>query len=517
MTRLFALALLCGVLGGGCAVNPVTGKSELMLVSTATEVEIGRAQYPLAIQMQGGRYRADPELSAYVSEVGQRLAGTSDRELPYGFVVINDSVPNAWALPGGKIGVNRGLLAELESEAELAAVLGHEVVHAAARHGAAAMSRGMLTQAAVAVTAISMKNSDYREVAAGGSQLAAFLVSQKYGRNAEREADLYGMRYMARAGYDPRAAVSLQEKFVALAKDRSQPGLQDWVSGLFAGHPPSEERVRLNLETARELEAQGFAGGITGSDEYRVRLASLLEAKPAYEAYDEGREALAAGKPGAAFRLATRAAALEDREALFPGLMGDARFAERRYRESVRHYSDAIEIDDGFFHYFLKRGRALKQLQRIADARADLERSAELLPTSLAYAELGRIALAEGRRDTAKSYFQEAARNDSEAGREAGVELLRLNIADHPTRYLSARGRLDSGGYVLIDVYNAASITVVNVVLRLRVTSPSGASRIVERNLARPVGPRTQATFSTGLGPAPEGTVIDVLVVSARA
>ena len=85
----------------------------------------------------------DPELTKYVNEVGQRLAAVSDRKLPYEFVVINNSVPNAWALPGGKIAVHRGLLIELNSEAELAAVLGHEIVHAAARHGAKGMERGI--------------------------------------------------------------------------------------------------------------------------------------------------------------------------------------------------------------------------------------------------------------------------------------------------------------------------------------------------------------------------------------
>ena len=157
MTRYSALAILFSLLACGCTVNPVTGKSELMLVSTADEVAIGREQYPLAIQMQGGRYQVDAQLSAYVSEVGQRLAAVSDRELPYQFVVVNDSVPNAWALPGGKIAVNRGLLAELDNEAELAALLGHEVVHAAARHGAAALTRSMLAQSAMAITVISLQ------------------------------------------------------------------------------------------------------------------------------------------------------------------------------------------------------------------------------------------------------------------------------------------------------------------------------------------------------------------------
>jgi predicted Zn-dependent protease len=127
---------ICTVLLTACTVNPVTGQSELELVSTAQQVRIGEQQYAPAQQMQGGQYKVDPELSAYVQQVGQRLAAQSPADLPYEFVVLNNSVPNAWALPGGKIAINRGLLVELRNEAELAAVLGHEIVHAAARHGA---------------------------------------------------------------------------------------------------------------------------------------------------------------------------------------------------------------------------------------------------------------------------------------------------------------------------------------------------------------------------------------------
>ena len=133
------LALLAG-----CAVNPVTGRNELSLVSEQQELAIGAQQYALARQSQGGDYEVDHELTAYVNQVGQKLAAVSDRRLPYEFKVLNNTVPHAWALPGGKIAINRGLLTEIESEAELAAVLGHEAVHAAARHTAQQQSRAML-------------------------------------------------------------------------------------------------------------------------------------------------------------------------------------------------------------------------------------------------------------------------------------------------------------------------------------------------------------------------------------
>ena len=140
--RLLPYLLLLAALTSGCAINPVTGESELSFVSQDQELKIGAEQYAPSRQMQGGDYLTDPQIGEYVSRVGNRIAAASDRKLPYEFKVINDSTPNAWALPGGKIAINRGLLTELQSEAELAAVLSHEIVHAAARHGAQGMERG---------------------------------------------------------------------------------------------------------------------------------------------------------------------------------------------------------------------------------------------------------------------------------------------------------------------------------------------------------------------------------------
>src|SRR5690606_18677869 len=198
--RRAAVAAAAGALlavGAGCVINPVTGERQLALVSADDEIAIGEQQYFPMRQAQGGDYVVDPELSAYVARVGQRVAAVSDRALPYEFVVLNSSVPNAWALPGGTIAVNRGLLLELDNEAELAAVLGHEIVHAAARHGALAMQRGMLLQGAVLAAAIGSREGDYSNLVVGAASIGAQLVNQRYGRGAELESDLYGTRYMA--------------------------------------------------------------------------------------------------------------------------------------------------------------------------------------------------------------------------------------------------------------------------------------------------------------------------------
>ncbi|MCW8920959.1 MAG: M48 family metalloprotease, partial [Sedimenticola sp.] len=263
---LLSLTLIVAVTG--CATNPVTGENELALVSEASELKIGQSQYQPSRQMQGGDYQLDPALISYVQGVGQRLAAVSDRKLPYEFVVLNDSTPNAWALPGGKIAVNRGLLLELDNEAELAAVLGHEIVHAAARHGAQGIERGLVLQGVLLAAGVATRDSDYSQLAVGAAAVGANLINQGYSRGAELEADLYGMTYMARAGYDPMAAVGLQETFVRLSKDRKE----NWLSGMFASHPPSltaeeskrgfsstQHRIDRNFELDQQRRSQAQA------------------------------------------------------------------------------------------------------------------------------------------------------------------------------------------------------------------------------------------------------------------
>src|ERR1044071_1733142 len=200
--------LLCTLLTS-CGINPVTGKRELQFVSGAQEVKIGEENYAPTRQGEGGDLSVLPDLTAYVNEVGRKLIAVADRELPYEFTVLNNSVPNAWALPGGKIAVNRGLLVELKNEAELAAVLGHEIVHAAARHGAKAQERGTIMQVGMVAATIGAGLSGMDGNLAGmmiqGAGVGTQLIQSKYGRDQELESDKFGMKYMKLAGYDPQA------------------------------------------------------------------------------------------------------------------------------------------------------------------------------------------------------------------------------------------------------------------------------------------------------------------------
>jgi predicted Zn-dependent protease len=478
-----------------CAVNPVTGEKELSFVSEAQELEAGRSQYAPSRQMQGGDYRLDPALTHYVNEVGQRLAAVSDRRLPYEFKVINDSTPNAWALPGGKIAVNRGLLLELESEAELAAVLGHEIVHAAARHGAKGMERGMILQGAVLVAGVAAGGGDYADLAVGSAALGANLLNQRYSRDAEREADHYGIQYMVRAGYDPLAAVRLQETFVRLAENRQE----SWLAGLFASHPPSRERVEHNRELVSTL---GARGGELGVERYRQMTAGLRHSREAYKALADGRKALAKGELQQAMALADRAIRLEPREALFYGLRGDVFYKQAEYPKAREDYDQALVRDPDFFRHNLQRGLVREKLRDVPGAERDLQRSIELLPTATAYHGLGQLALDAGRREDAKGYFRKAAGSGSEAGKAAAEALVRLDLPDNPGRYLKTGLVLDRSGRLGIRVLNNSRLPVRNLRLSLGLRGAMGRlNRPRVFRLGRVVAPGGVGQIGTDIGP----------------
>ena len=409
-TLLAALAL------AGCATNPVTGRTELHMVSEGQEIQLGQQYYGPSRQSQGGDYVTDPRVTEYVRQVGNRLASVADRPLPYEFVVLNSGELNAWALPGGKIAVNRGLLVELQNEAELAAVLSHEIVHAAARHSAQQMEKGQLLQIGAAIASIGAAaygGSELGQVVGQGAAVGAQLLQAKYGRDDELESDRYGMQYMKRVGYDLQAAVALQELFVRKFKAGTE---QDWMTGLFASHPPSQERVDQNRRTMQEL---GGPGGDLGADRYQAALANLKRSAPAYAKYQEALASANKKDLATARRLANEAAKLEPRESRFHGLLGDLDLANKDPRGALSHFEKANQLDPGYFKPMAQSGIAHYQLGNRTAAEPLLTKSMQLLPTAPGAYYLGRLNEDRGNTTEAVKYYKMAAGSKSAIGEEA--------------------------------------------------------------------------------------------------
>jgi predicted Zn-dependent protease len=269
--RNVAAAGLGAAVLAGCATNPATGERELSLIGEQQEISMGR-EADQDVQATIGVYD-DPALQAYVEGVGNRLAAASERpDLPWSFRVADDPAVNAFALPGGFIYVTRGLLATMNSEAELAAVLGHEIGHVTARHAVNRISRAQLAGLGLGIGMIlSPELAQFGDLASLGLNLL-FL---KYSRDDERESDVLGLRYVRVAGYDPGAMVDVfaqLERASGLSESQRVP---DWL----ATHPAPEERGQRAADAlaaippaeregtiAREAYQQQLDGLVYGQD-----------------------------------------------------------------------------------------------------------------------------------------------------------------------------------------------------------------------------------------------------------
>jgi len=269
-SSLFVGLLLAALVGGGglsCAVNPATGERQLSLIGEGREIEMGREAHPEILRTFG--VYPDSTLQAYVSDLGQRMAQVSERpRLPWTFTVVDDPVVNAFALPGGFIYMTRGILAHFQSEAQLAAVLGHEIGHVTARHSVNQMSRAQLAQVGLGVGSIfAPEVAPFMDLAGASLQLL-FL---KFGRDDERQSDDLGYRYMTRLDYDPG---EMTEVFAMLGRVSEAAGGGD-VPGWLSTHPDPENREERILERIA-ADPAAPTGGIVREAEYLRRLDGVV-------------------------------------------------------------------------------------------------------------------------------------------------------------------------------------------------------------------------------------------------
>jgi predicted Zn-dependent protease len=499
------LCVFAAIWLAACGVNPVTGKKEIQFVSEAQELQIGARNYEPTRQSEGGDLTVDSQLTTYVSSVGQKLAVVADRKLPYEFVVLNNSVPNAWALPGGKIAVNRGLLTELRNEAELAAVLGHEIVHAAARHGAKAQERGTLLQAGMAAAqigaAIGGVDAGLASMAIQGAGVGAQMIQMKYGRDQELESDLYGMKYMKLAGYEPWGAVTLQETFVRLSESGGAKQ-QSWMEGLFASHPPSQERVEKNKQTAEQLGR----GGDVGAEKYAAATQQLRQMKPAYDKFDQAMAATRKKDFTTAKSLAGEAAKAVPQEGRFQELLGEIALAEKNPQQAASYYQKAIQLNPTYFGSYLGGGVAQLQLGDKAKAEDWLTKSAQLLPTAPAAYYLGNIARDSGDAAKAQQYYKAAATSDSPIGKAAAAEFMKVDLPQNPGNYVATTGQLDAQGRVIVVIQNRSPMPLSAIEITPVLVDSSGrilqqGNRVVINSVVKP---GEQAAAATGLGNLPQ-------------
>jgi beta-barrel assembly-enhancing protease len=368
LLRGFGATLLSG-LAAGCATNPVTGKSELMLMSEEEELNLGKEAFSELAWQQGGPLKIDPATQAYLDGIVRKLHQVSHRSnLPVDFTLESASEPNAWAIPG-HTAMNRGLLQYLENEAQFAFVMGHEMGHVAARHTAARQSRATLGNAGLGVLGAAADVAGLGAVgglAVGAAGAGTQLLLLSYDRGQELQADQLGVLYMARAGYDPNEAVRAHETLnraidaymANLGQKRGDPSA---MSQILSTHPRHEERVSEIQAYIKALPASEVR--IEGDGRFAERWLRQTEPVrrlgPAYARYDRSLQA---------FSRAAQAAKQNQDSVV-----------RQRIGESQREIDAAIQLADQA-QFATLQGYLLAVLGRKGDARSAFNRAVSLYP-----------------------------------------------------------------------------------------------------------------------------------------
>lgn len=335
--RQFLLAAPAAAAVAGCAINPVTGKRQLMLVGEQQEIALDRQRSPHQFSADYGAVQ-DPRVNQYVAQVGQAMSPRTHRpQMPYNFRCVNASYVNAYTFPGGSMAATRGILLHLNNEAELAGLLGHELGHVNARHTAARMSKGMLIGGLVAGVgaALGEGNKDTTQLVTGLGGLGSGLLMAQYSRDDERQADQLGMQYMVAGGYTPSGMIGVMDVLRNLKK--REPSA---IERMFASHPMSEERYRtaVGRANAQYAAARGLP---VHRERYMDHTASVRRLGGVIKAVQRGDRAVGQKQLGQAQQHYANALgqAQSDYEALVK--MAKCQMAQKRHAEAYRYAAAA--------------------------------------------------------------------------------------------------------------------------------------------------------------------------------
>jgi predicted Zn-dependent protease len=438
--RIATLVLLAAVAAtSGCCIDPVNGDRYFCLgeMTDAEEAELGRSYAPNFIAQSGGIYR-DAELHAYLDGiVVGKLAKVSHRPgLPWEFHILNTSQINAFALPGGQVFVTRGLLTQLDTEAQFAHLMGHEVGHVAHKHSSRGQGRQALFGILVGVvTEVESRatDGDGLAIASTAVGVAGQLTLLHYSRGQELESDERGVDYALRAGYDPREGKKTFETFLRL-KQSSGRG-ESRIAGLLSTHPLDSTRIAaLDGYIAREVPDLGSRTLVVDRPGWDAQLARLRAAQPSYDEHDAAIALLVRHRESGEARLLDEAeaklraaAARLPGEASFPLGLAHVEIARGRPSAALAHLDRALQLDGEEYGARFTRGEVRLGEGDAAGAREDLTVAARLYPLSPhPRLLLGAAAERLGDREGASRSYREAlerAEPGSEPHRRASEKL----------------------------------------------------------------------------------------------
>ena len=384
----------------GCATSPVTGKSILVGMSEAQEVQTDAQVAPHQFSQDLGAIQ-DESVNRYVADIGQRMGLLTHRpQMPYSYRVLNANYVNAYTFPGGAMGVTRGILADLDDEAQLAALLGHELGHVNARHAAQRQGQNLVAQAALAGLNVAVQNSDWGGLMSMGGQIGASALLAGYSREHEREADALGQEYLVKAGYPATGMVRLHQLLVS--EEKAAPSL---LQTMFSTHPMSRERM-----DAAQAAADSRYRISNSLDARRERFmdstASLRRIRPTIDACKNGETAMATKQYAKAQAEFQSALAKTPRDYASNLRMAQCLQAQGQTAKAVSYADNAREIYPQEAQAYKLAGVLALQQRDAGRAYQNLDRFDRLLPGDAGITFLKGISLeGMGNRQAAAQHY----------------------------------------------------------------------------------------------------------------
>jgi predicted Zn-dependent protease len=333
----------------GCAANPVTGKPQFMMVSEDQEINIDKQNSPHQFSSDYGPLQ-DISLNNYINQTGKNIAARTHRpQMPYSFRGVNATYVNAYAFPGGSIAATRGILLDLENEAQLAALLGHELGHVNARHTAEQMSKSTLINLFVGglATVAGTQSSGLGSLASQLGMVGAGALLASYSRNNEREADALGLEYMVGSGYNADGFVELMDMLRRTSKYNPSA-----IELMFATHPMSDERYHTAVEAVHTQYRSSKSFSLY-RDRYMDHTAKLRKMKLTIEALQKGETLMAKDKYGDAEIHFSKALGQTPEDYAGLVMMSKCQLAQKQYAkaESFAEKAKTVYPQEGQAYY----------------------------------------------------------------------------------------------------------------------------------------------------------------------
>lgn len=352
--------------------DPLTGKKTLTLLPTDKEIEIGKKYIPQAINENEGLY-PDEEVQRYLRSIGYRIANHTPRRVNYQFYLVNSKDMNAFALPGGPVFINRGILLNLDNESQLAAVLSHELGHINARHHAKFLEKTYGLNILLNILAVATSSSSYQNIIMQTAQISASLLQLKFSREQENEADSLGVRFAYESGYDPQG---LLEVFYKFKKSEVEGRPPEWMST----HPIPETRIK-NVSTLIQRKYGDKLLLKKDSNEFQLIKQKVEKTSLSFDYVGRAKDNIKNKDYGTALKNLNTAISLYEQNSSAYTYKSFVCYNQKDFECAYKSGLYAIKLDNLYFLPKLLTGASLIKLNRDFEAIKILEEAKSLIDT----------------------------------------------------------------------------------------------------------------------------------------